>query len=141
MDDLNQIVNWVDQAVVTWKAKGIKLQKGASLSKISEYEEQLEFKFPQEFIELYQRVDGFEDFEWDENMFSIWSLERILKEYKEDNDTNFIGFSDFLICSHMIGFSKTETGIYLKGYDQIRPITSSFQDTIALINANSDLIY
>ena len=67
-------------------------------------------------------------------------MERILKEYQEDDDNNYVGFCDYLINSHSIGFFKSEEGIY-KSYSQIHPIAKTFREAIDLINTNSDLLY
>jgi hypothetical protein len=140
MDNSKQTLSWTDQAIDLWISKGIKLQNGISIDKISDFEKLFDFKFPQDFIELYSKANGFEDFDWNEYMFSLWSLDRILKEYQEDGNTNYIGFCDFLINSHSIGFFKTDNGIF-KSYDQTQPIGNTFKEVIELINSNSDLIY
>jgi hypothetical protein len=140
MVNSKQISNWTDQAIDIWTSKGIKLQSGISVDKISDFEKLLDFKFPQDFTELYSKANGFEDFDWNENMFSLWSLDRIVKEYQEAGDTNYIGFCDFLINSHSIGFFKTDRGIF-KSYDQTQSIGNTFKEVIELINLNSDLIY
>lgn len=139
MDRSNQTLRWTDQAIATWTSKGIKLQKGVSVDKISDFEKLLGFSFPQDFTDLYKKVNGFEDFDWNEYMFSLWSLDRIMKEYQEE-DTNYIGFCDFLINSHSIGFFKTDIGIY-KSYDQTKPIAGNFKEFVLLLNSNDDLLY
>ncbi len=140
MDNSKQISSWTDEAIAIWKANKTKLQDGISINKISEFEKLLEFKFPADFIDLYQKVNGFEDCDWNEHMFSLWSLERILKEYQEDDNENYIGFCDYLISSHSIGFFKADKLIY-KSYEQIEPIANTFEKAIKLINSNSDLVY
>ena len=70
-----QLLSWTDQAIFIWTSKGIKLQVGISNDKISDFEKLLGFKFPQDFIDLYSKANGFEDFDWNEHMFSLWSLE------------------------------------------------------------------
>ena len=140
MDNPKQILSWTDQAISLWTSKGIKLQNSISVDIIPDFEKLLDFRFPKDFIDLYIKVNGFEDFDWNEHVFSLWSLERILKEYHEEKDTNYIGFCDFLINSHSIGFLKSGIGIY-KSYEQTQPIATTFEDAIFLINSNSDLIY
>ncbi len=132
--------NWIDQAISFWQEKGIKLNTGLSKNEIAEFEKLLNYSFPQEFIELYQKVNGFEDFGWNNEMFSLWSLDRVLKEYQESNVENYIGFSDYLINSHQLGFLKEDNRIY-KNYDFSNPIADNFKEVIALINSNSVLIY
>ena len=106
MESSSEILGWTGQAILTWTNSGIKLQQGLSLNTIMDFEEQLNFQFPQDFKELYQKVNGFEDFEWNKQMFSLWSLNRILKEYQEDDDNNYVGLCDYLISSHSIGSLK-----------------------------------
>lgn len=138
--DNSRSLYWIDETISLWKSDNVRIQVGISADQISFYEKQLDFGFPSDFIDLYLRVNGFEDFEWEKNMFSLWSLDRILTEYHERNDPDFIGFCDFLVNSHCIGFWKEQKGIF-KSYDRARPIAASFAETIGLINANSELIY
>ena len=140
MKSSSDILSWADQAISTWTNSGIKLQHGLSLEVIKNFEAQLGFQFPADFRELYQKANGFEDFDWNKHMFSLWSLDRILREYQEDNDENYVGFCDYLINSHSIGFFKSEEGVY-KSYNQIEPIAKTFKEAIELINTNSDLLY
>ena len=140
MDNLKHTLSWTDQTITYWTEKGIKLQAGVSLDKLRDFEKLLDFSFPQDFIELYTKVNGFVDFDWNENMFSLWSLDRILKEYQEDEDPKFIGFCDYLINSHTLGFYTDDKLIY-KYYDKPKAITNSFQDFISLLNSNDDLLY
>jgi hypothetical protein len=140
MESSSDILNWADQAVLTWTKSGIKLQAGLSLEVILGFEVQLDFRFPEDFRELYQKINGFKDFDWNKHMFSLWSLERIIKEYQKDDENNYVGFCDYLINSHSIGFFKSEEGIY-KSYSQIEPIARTFREAIELINTNADLLY
>ncbi|RFS20097.1 hypothetical protein DVR12_20485 [Chitinophaga silvatica] len=125
-----------------WQNEKIKLNPAASSELITRVEIEIGFSFPEEFEELYKQANGFTDFDWRENMFSIWPLERIFYEYNSSNDKDFIGFSDFLINSHNIGFLKSQPGVF-KNYATNENIfvSESFIESIKLINSNSDLIY
>ncbi len=81
---------WIDNVIKEWTGKCIKIQKGASLELISAIEQMIEFIFPEQVQKFYLRVNGFNDWEYNENLFSIWSLERILKEHDESNDKTFV---------------------------------------------------
>lgn len=135
-----QGLSWTDQAIYEWAQSGTKIQTGASPDKILETEIQIDFKFPPDFKDLYNRVNGFEDLDWNEHMFSFWSLDRIVDEYKAGDDADFIGFCDFLINSYSIGFSKTNKKIF-KHFDSVNPICDSFQEVVLLINSGSGNIY
>lgn len=140
MGNIEQILSWKDQAIIHWTGKGIKLKKGISIDKLRDAEKSLDFVLPQDFVELYSEVNGFEDFDWNEHMFSLWSIERILKEYQEADNNNCVGFCDFLIHSHSFGFYKGDGRIY-KYYNKPEVIADSFQDFILLLNRNDDCLY
>jgi hypothetical protein len=73
-------------------------------------------------------------------MFSLWPVDRIIEEYNSSSDKNFIGFSDYLINSHQIGFTKDRNGIY-KYHNKPELIADTFEQGIHLININSEIIY
>jgi len=77
MEGSSDILIWTEQTISTWTKSGIKLQSGLSLDAVMHFEEQLNFQFPPDFKELCQKVNGFEDFDWNKYMFSLWSLESI----------------------------------------------------------------
>jgi hypothetical protein len=135
-----KILNWADSPISDWINSGIRLQPGLSLEAIKSFEVQLDFPFPPDFVEFYRKVNGFEEFDWNKHMFSLWSLERISKEYQEDKNSNYVGFCDYLINSHSIGFIKNDTRVY-KSYNQLEPIANTFREAIELININSDSLY
>jgi len=140
MNDSTNTVNWTDQAIYSWTKSNTKLQPGLSVDLISEFETLLNFKFPQDFIDLYQKVNGFKDLDWNEHMFSFWPLDKIIVEYKIDNDNTYIGFCDFLINSYSIGFSKDSNKIF-KHFDRQNPICDTFKEAVFLINSGSGNIY
>ena len=132
--------NWISKAINQWTSEQIKLNSATSAETYTEAEDYFGFKFPEKFKEMYLIVNGFVDFEWRENMFSLWSIERMIKEYDGNKDKNFIGFCDYLIASHHIGFVKDKSGIF-KDYNQSEPITLLFEEVIDFINTDSELIY
>lgn len=134
---------WVRLVIGKWKAEGVKINAGASTSLIVRAQTSLGFNFPEDFIDFYLAINGFEDYDWQEHMFSFWSLERIMKEAGAARDRNFIPFCDFLISSHYIGFKKNQSGIfklYYRAADN-ETITDSFQKAVEMINSSDDLIY
>jgi len=139
MNSTNKL-DWTDLAINAWTISGAKLLPGLSLSKILEFEALLKFKFPQDFVDLYQKANGFEYCDWNEHMFSFWSLDRIVDEYKTDNDNNFVGFCDFLLNSYSIGFAKDTKRIF-KYFDRLNPVCHNFKEAVLLINSSSGSIY
>ena len=133
-------LNWTDDILQQWKSEAISLNPPSSINDIEETEKNIEFNFPKQFKELYLLVDGFKASDWRTNMFSIWPISRIIEEYKLNENKNFIGFADYLINSHQIGFFKDKDGIY-KDYDGSNPIAETFEECIKLINSDATLIY
>ena len=132
--------NWLNQALRQWQNEGIALNPPTTLTTISDAEQKLIFTFPDSFKELYLAADGFKDNAWRENMFSIWPIERILFEFIERKDSLFIGFSDYLINSHALGFYRGFDGIY-KDVDPHFPVARSFEECINFINSDTSMIY
>ncbi len=132
-----------EETIHIWESNGISINQGADLLMIKELEEFLEFIFPKDFINFYSIANGFVDFDWNEFMFTIWSIERIKKEYLENDDKNFVGFSDYLIGSHTLGFVKGKRGIYknYESYDKEVLICETFEEAINMILLNEDGIY
>lgn len=134
------VVDTTANIISQWKLEKIELNPPASGETISEAEKIINFIFPSEFRNLYLKVNGFKNWDWRANMFSIWPIERIVDEYNQGKAKDFVGFSDYLINSYQIGFFKGRIGIY-KSYDEFNPIAHSFDEAILLINSDADLIY
>ena len=126
--------------ILRWKSENVELNGPASIESIAEAERTLNFTFPSDFKDLYLKADGFKNYDWQANMYSIWPIDRIITEYKENNIENFVGFCDYLLNCHQIGFRKDRLGIY-KSYDEFNPIAQSFEEALLLINSDSNLIY
>ena len=132
--------DWAASIFSFWQRTNIKLQKGASANEISSTEKFVGISFPMSFVELYTLANGFTDSEMNEHMISIWPLARIRDEYADSDDKNFVGFCDYLISSHHIGFSKSTMGIF-KDNNEFNQIASSFEEAIELVSTGSDKIY
>jgi len=133
---------WIEKALSMWSDNETKLNPPASLNTLSNAEAILGYSFPSDFKALYLIANGFEDYEWQQHMFSFWSLERIIEESAQFENQDFIGFCDFLICSSFIGFHKNRPGIY-KYYDCVdeHPIADSFAEVVHKINISDNSIY
>lgn len=131
---------WITEAIACWSASKIELQPGVSLAKIHEAEKQLQFNFPQDFIDLYTTANGFKNGDMNNYLFSLWPLEQIQEEYTREDDNDYIAFCDFLIFSNTIGFSKTTGHICNGGHSSIS-ITESFLQCIWMINNDHENVY
>jgi len=132
--------SWVEAVIFQWKTEKISLNPGASPAQIDETEKTLGYQFPDEFKALYLQVNGFKDFDWRNNMISVWPLERIISEHTDGKNQDFIGFADYLINSSVYGFLKNEKGIF-ELLDQYAPdlLVSSFKEAIELMNTDDKL--
>jgi hypothetical protein len=160
--------SWISDAVAQWKASGTKLNLPASISEIETAENTLDFKFPDDFKQLYLVMNGFEDWDMQEHSFSFWPLDRIIAEHNESDNKSFIGFSDWLIRCNTIGFIKESVGIHkdhvvhvncrpmqsgvivssqdahgkLKQYlNVVDKIANTFQGIVLMINSGTGDIY
>ena len=136
----NPTPTWITEALSSWTASKTKLQPGISINKIREAEKALQFTFPQDFIDLYTLLNGFEAGDWNDHMFSLWPLEQILEEHANEDSVDYIGFCDFLVFSHTIGFSKITGHICQNNHSSIS-ITDSFQQCIWMINNGDKAVY
>jgi hypothetical protein len=139
--------NWIQEALSSWETANVKLNSPASLLEIEKAELKLNFTFPEGFKQLYLIVNGFEGFDWQEHMFSLWSLEKIIVEYNDSDSSNYIAFSDFLLGSNFIGFNIDKPGLFKKYSIQFSDlvdgelIAKSFEEVVEMINSSNDLIY
>ncbi|MGG7551798.1 SMI1/KNR4 family protein [Chryseobacterium arthrosphaerae] len=131
---------WIDKVTTLWASENISLSTPATAGFITTTEETIDFRFPEDFKEFYLKLDGFTDWEWTKNMFSIWPLARII-EYYNENDKNFIPFADYLINSHHVGFVKGKKGIFKNCGEVPGLIADTFSEAIFLINSDADILY
>jgi hypothetical protein len=137
------VKTWVEKAIYQWQVEEIRLNPQSTIDNIEDAELSMGFKFPEDFKQLYLNVNGFVDYEWRDNLFSIWSLERIVEEF--DNSESFISFSDYCLSVFHLGFEKNKPGIYMnylafqEGDTQL--VIQSFEGIIGLINCDSKLLY
>ncbi|PWN61504.1 SMI1/KNR4 family protein [Chryseobacterium viscerum] len=131
----------IDKIKEKWTSENIKLNLPATLESIKITEEIIDFQFPDDFKELYLKVDGFADWDWTKNMFSIWPLAKIMEEYHNEHDKSFIVFADYLINSHQIGFVKGKNGIFKNTDEPPVRIAYTFSEAIFLINLDADILY
>ena len=134
--------NWVQNVIEKWEAKGVKLNPPVTVIEIESVESILNFKFPEDFKGFYLQANGFYSLGWQQHMFTFWPLDMIVDEFKGNTNNNFIGFCDFLLASHYIGFNRNRPGIF-KSYriEDGEQIADTFEEIVNLINSNSEIIY
>ena len=125
-----------------YKSMGIDLASGVSEKEITTLEQELELSFPEDYKAFHRKCNGFSEWGMDQNNFSIWTFDRILKEYTEEKqeDKNFIPICGYLINSHHFGYLKGEIGIY-NNFDQREPIATTFVEFLGLLVTDSKKLY
>lgn len=131
----------IDKIKETWTSENIKLSPPATPELIQKTEEIIEFQFPNDFKEFYLQLDGFVDWDWTKNMFSIWPLARIQEEYHHENDKSFIVFADYLINAIQFGFVKGKHGVFKNSSETHEWIADTFSEAIFLISSDADILY
>ncbi|MEJ5105073.1 SMI1/KNR4 family protein [Chryseobacterium sp. MYb328] len=130
-----------DNIINNWITEDIKLSPPATAHSIKATEEIIDFQFPDDCKEFYLKLDGFIDWDWTKNMFSIWPLARIQEEYHNESDKSFIVFADYLINAIQFGFVKGKDGVFKNSGETYEWIADTFSVAIALINADADILY
>lgn len=121
-----------------WQQAELKFHSGAGFAAIQALEDHLNFRFPADFKEYLSEINGMEDFEWDADMISFWSIERIKKEFDEYPSTP-IRFADYLISSHAYGFMPNDDSVYTDYSPQ--PVADSFAEFIHLYLTDRDKLF
>ncbi|SEI49163.1 SMI1 / KNR4 family (SUKH-1) [Dyadobacter sp. SG02] len=137
---MSKMDSWTDEVISQWQIERIELNTSITNDQINVAEQILNFTFPDQFKQLYTKANGFSNYDWLSNMFSIWPLERIIDEYQSSTNKQFIAFADFLIGSHWIGFMNDRDGIY-KFYKEPEFVSVTFEQAIRLINSDATIIY
>ncbi|WP_207435375.1 SMI1/KNR4 family protein [Sabulibacter ruber] len=122
-----------ENLVTSWKKVGVKVNHGLTELEIKELENRLKFEFPDDFRLYLKQANGLEDFEWDIEMISFWSAQRIENEFP-DQPATLICFADYLINSHTFGFNRETKKIYVSywGLNLIEPFADSFTEFISI---------
>lgn len=135
-----------------------RIQQIASSSKANEeidrIEQQLECKLPNDFRELYLRVNGMETYypnEIDQEGFNFYPLEGIISAKNEFENAGLISkenifiFAEYMQKSWWYGFKPYNREEYVIGIipheNKFKPITQSLAEFIELYIADSENLY
>jgi hypothetical protein len=130
----------LDVILKAWNDPEILLNAPANDFQVASIESQLGFSFPASIKLFWLAADGFRDNQLAENMIQLWSLERVMYEYQNRTDKNFIGFADFLINSTAYGFFRNKNGIF-RDCDSHLPLCQSFEDWVKMVGNDAADLY
>lgn len=102
-----RIVNPYEAAIEHWRGQSIQLLPPASNDQIESTFANLGMVVSEDVRKLYASIGGFDNYESD-NLWSLWSLERITSENVHRDDET-LWFADWLISSHMYGIKYTDS--------------------------------
>ncbi|PSR54090.1 hypothetical protein AHMF7605_11440 [Adhaeribacter arboris] len=61
----------------TWNKEGLDVNIGISDNQIESLEKIVNYNFDEDFKEYLRQINGLKDYEWDKELFSFWSIDRI----------------------------------------------------------------
>lgn len=83
-----------------WKSAGVSLVPVPEVALIEQRFRSAGLDVGSDFVEFYGTVGGMADSEWDSNLWSCWSFEKILQE-SQNYEREGVLFADWLIHSHL----------------------------------------
>ena len=130
----------LDVILKVWNDPEIVLNGAANAEQVATVESQLGFTFPASLKSFWFAADGFKDDQLAQNLIQLWSLDRVLYEYQNRTDKEFIGFADFLLNITAYGFFRNENGIFKDG-DPNLPLCQSFEEWIRMVDRDAAELY
>lgn len=135
IDDLNiSFLKWTNQ---------VKINSGISIDRFKKMEADFNFSFEESFYIYLTKINGFAEYDSDEEFFSFWPDTRI-KEENEDGShpKDVIWFCDHMINLCSFGFHKTDKKIYThyQHNESIECVADTFYEFIELYNKDPFLL-
>ncbi|RYZ81491.1 MAG: hypothetical protein EOP04_23880 [Proteobacteria bacterium] len=86
-------------------------------------------------------MDGFEDYEWSKNMMSLWSYDRMIKEFNKDGRPDYVTICEYLIrsCDYVLKKGDQQVYKHVGNYSEI--VAPSFQQFIGLLIVDDKSLY
>jgi hypothetical protein len=128
-----------------WKSAGVSLAPLQESAVIKERLQTAGFNVGSDFVEFLVTVGGMTDYEEDSDLWSCWSIERILREtqsYKREG----ILFADWCINSHIHLVrreSSTRSSVWVDFFsnDEPQKVSDSLDDFVERYLAKDETIY
>jgi hypothetical protein len=136
--------NWLHNLLLKWRLEGVRLNPPASVAEIEDVETILNFKFPQDFKEFYLQANGFDEWDMLDNSYiSLWPLYRIIDEFNERGEPEFVGICDWLMRCYTIGFHRHKAGFFKlhNKLDDASCVDITFAELLGAIDRDDYLIY
>lgn len=151
--EIERILLVIDRLISFWRDQNIKITT-KTLQEIDLIQKDKVLRLPNDFKELYSKVNGMEDYypnEIDEEGFLFYPLEALIPVSREFEDSNLINkdriliFAEYMHKSWWYGVEVKENFEYVIGIipDKtiFKPITNSLAEFIELYIDNSTKLY
>lgn len=135
----NNIIKKIEELMGVWKAAGIQINKGISANGINECEKAVDFTFAEDFRGYLMRMNGFRDFDSDQEWFSFWSTDRIQSELGDCHPLDLVCFADHSINLCTFGFHRKDKMVYIhyQHSDNVELVARTFTDFINTYSVES----
>jgi hypothetical protein len=123
--------------------KAIQINRAATTEEIETLERDLGIGFPADFKEYLSVMNGFSDYEWDDDMISFWSLGRI-RERHSRYPSELVVVADYSFECCTWGFYGRDEKVYIT-YDLVdyapKPVTNSFSEFLDLYLTDKNKVF
>ena len=119
-------------AVNYWRSQSVPLLPAATNEEIEAAFARSNCSLSSDVRRLYAATGGFSDYATDDNSWSLWSLDRLVRE-NHDRDSDHLWFADWLISSHVyaIRFISPDTSAVFIDHNDPRYPPMQIADNVA----------
>ena len=133
----------IEVLIRRWQAEPVSLLPPQDVAEVRRTLAELGDLVSEEMVELYSTTGGMADGEMDNNCFSLWPLEEVVREHRMAKTAD-VQFSDFLIHSHRYAFrfmsashSKIVEAHEFDGSEQVYEL---YESATAFFNLYADAV-
>lgn len=107
MSELSELRAAIQKVVARWTSENTGHTPPLGPSRVKEMLQMLTEEVPEDAIALYCQTGGVAEGDMDNNLFSLWPLEKVVEE-AQSTPSKRVEFGDFLIDSHRYSLAFTE---------------------------------
>ena len=117
MSELSELRAAIQTVVARWTGENTEHTPPLGSSRVKELLQMLTDEAPGDAITLYCETGGMEEGHMDNNLFSLWPLEKVIAEARSGPGKR-VEFGDFLIDSHRysLAFTEGRSEVWINAY-------------------------
>jgi hypothetical protein len=129
----------LSEVISFWQKEGVRVNAGLTGLQIEALEQSLSVLFKPDFKEYLSAVNGFEDFDSDNALFSFWSADRMREELGTYHPEELVCFADHCINLCSFGYHREKEGIYIhyQHMEGLSLVANSFTEFIRIYLVDS----